>query len=256
MTNIEETGQFASSPPDPPDVPTYRAISPLAVVACVLAALSPLALAHPVLWIVPAAAVVLATWALRLISRHADRLVGRRAALAGLAIALFFGAWAPTRLALQRVVLPRQARHFAQYWFDLVRNGRVYEAHQWTRPPGFRLPSDVDLRQAYESDADAKEDLRKFLRSEPIDPLVRFGTAAEVRFVKTLDLEGNSRKSLSVLRFEIVTPRQDRPPQPVRLAVERTRVAGTGTPQWRVYSVRPPRSEVSEVDQRGSRGRR
>ena len=233
-----QTNHVRLSPGEPTDLHGYRAISPLAIAAGILALASALALAHPVLWFVPAVAVALAVAALRSISANPDTLVGRKVALAALALALFFGAWAPTRLALERVVIPRQSRHFALYWLSLVREGRLYEAHQWTKSPSLRLPADVDLREYYEADTYAKEDLGTFLSQEAVRALLKTGRGAQVRSVTTVSVETRGQESLSVLDYEIATPPQSAKRLIVRIAVQRLESAGSDAAQWRVAEVR------------------
>ena len=66
------------------------------VVTLALGALGFLALLRPVFWIVPLMAIVIGLVSLRSLATHPEQ-IGRRAVLVGLAVAVFFGAWASTR---------------------------------------------------------------------------------------------------------------------------------------------------------------
>ena len=219
------------------DSQSYRAISPLAIAACILGVASALALIHPLFWFLPVATVAVSVLALRSISRNSDALVGRKAALVGLAAAAFFGVWAPTSLALQRVVIPRHARPFAEYWLELLRDGRVHEAHQWTVGADYRLPADVDLEAFYQSDTDAKEDLKVFLDDDVLRVLLRAGRTGSPRFVRTLNVDGNGKKSQATLDFEIATNGQTAEPIDIRMEVERTLADRDRAVQWRVIQI-------------------
>ena len=232
------TGDMSLSADKFLDSQSYRAISPLAIAACILGVASALALVHPLFWFLPMATVAVSVFALRSIRRNSDALVGRKAALAGLAAAAFFGVWAPTSLALQRVVIPRHARPFAEYWLELLRDGRVQEAHQWTVAADYRLPADVDLQAFYESDSDAKEDLKVFLDDEVLRVLIRAGRTATPRFVRTVNVDGNGKKSRATLDFEVTTDNQTAEPIDIRMEIERTLADRDRAVQWRVNQVR------------------
>ena len=80
-------------------VAEYRPISGWALAALFIGLVSFVALFHPLLWSVPMAGVVVSLIALLRIS-HADvPLVGRKAALIGLAFSLLYGVAAPARVA-------------------------------------------------------------------------------------------------------------------------------------------------------------
>ena len=87
----------------------YRSVSSLAVLSLVLGLLSVTALTSPGAWLVPLPAALCAVWALHRIRQRPDELLGRKAALAGLALALSFGCWAPARYFTDRWLINRQA---------------------------------------------------------------------------------------------------------------------------------------------------
>jgi hypothetical protein len=212
----------------------YRAISPLAVVACILGAASALSLTHPLFWFLPPVTIIVSILALRSVAKNRDSLVGRKAALAGLAAATFFGVWAPTSTTMQQVLIPRHARPFANYWLDLLRDGRVQEAHQWTIMPDYRVPADFDLNEFYESDTDAKEDLEVFLDDAVIRSLVRLGRAGKPHLVRTVAVEGTGKHSRTVLDYQVTSKDPSVEPFDVRIIIERMLEPSDRSVQWRV----------------------
>jgi hypothetical protein len=227
------------SPSEAAERGQYRAISRLAVVALVLGLASALAPVHAVLWVVPAIGTAVAVAALRSISRSSQALVGRQAALAGLALAVFFGVCAPARLISQRIVTAREAREFAEYWLGLVRAGRLLEAHQWTENPLYRAAGDVDLKEFYDADRDAKQRLNELFRAEPLRTLAQQGASGELRFVRTLSAYGTTpKKARAVQHFQVRYGNSADPPLAIRMIIERTE-SENGTAQWQVMEIGP-----------------
>lgn len=179
---------FASSDPhvsslDDSPVLGYRRISVSAVIALVLGIASALALVHPFLWTVPAAAVVVAIFALRAIANESSMLTGRGLALTGLALALVFGMWAPARTLSRQWQLYHQARVFADEWLALVHEGKLYEAHQLTVPHAERQIANADLAPIYEQSADVKAGYDRFFSERPAKTLARLGKRATYTYI-------------------------------------------------------------------------
>ena len=76
--------------PDP-DLAEYRPVSGWGVAALLVGLVSAAASAHPLLWCLPLAGVVVSLIALRRIARSEIKLLGRKAALIGLAFSLIYG---------------------------------------------------------------------------------------------------------------------------------------------------------------------
>jgi hypothetical protein len=146
----------------------YRGVSLTAVIALVLGIASILALVHPLLWVVPPVAVVVALIAIRAIDAPDSNLTGRNLALVGLAIALVFGLWAPSRAITRQAKLFGQARVFADEWFELVRAGKLHEAHQLTLAPIERQKPGVSLEAAYGASAELEKMNKDFWKDTPL----------------------------------------------------------------------------------------
>ena len=106
----------------------YRPVSPLAVAALVLGICSAMALVTRFAWVVPLVAAAVAIAALADLARPGTAKAGRLLALAGLALAVGFGAQAVTGAAVDRWITSHRAGAAARAWIDAVRDGRPAEA--------------------------------------------------------------------------------------------------------------------------------
>lgn len=130
------------------ELPTYRPVSALAVLAAVAGVCSAAALVAPVLWILPLVAAGLSLAALADVGRPPVGKAGRWAALLGLALALGFGAQATVTAAATHWLMSRRAEAAATYWLDAVCAGRLADARSMASPDGEddaqRAAADVD----------------------------------------------------------------------------------------------------------------
>jgi len=106
----------------------YRPVSRLAVAALVVGACSALAVFSVVAWVLPLVGVAVAVAALWDLDRPGVLKAGRLAAVAGLALAVGFGAQAVTAALVTRVLIVRRAEATAAVWIDAVREGRAADA--------------------------------------------------------------------------------------------------------------------------------
>ena len=106
----------------------YRPVSPLAVAALALGICSAMALVTRFAWVVPLVAAAVAIAALADLARPGTAKAGRLLALAGLALAVGFGAQAVTSAAVDRWIESHRAGAAARAWIDAVRDGRPAEA--------------------------------------------------------------------------------------------------------------------------------
>jgi hypothetical protein len=180
-------------PPRPPlfdapadDLVQYRGLSSLAVAGLVVALASPLALlAGPLGWIVPVVGLVLNALALVRIARAAPALVGRKAALAGLALSALFAAAAVTQWFVGYRMLRNEAQRAAAVWFDALRQGNAQKAQQLTLDPKLRPPPDEDARDIERRDPRRRADLKNFVSQPAVRALLALGPNAQVRFYET-----------------------------------------------------------------------
>lgn len=224
----------------------YRSVSGKAVAGLVLGVLSATALIHPLLWFVPAAAAGFSLLALREIGREDNRLVGRVAALAGLALGLFFGTAAACGYYVRRAMAIDEARQTADMWFDKLQHDEPHRAHQLSIPPGERFPIDEpNLWEAYRGLPKMSAGLKEFVEKPAVAALLKLGPRAKVRYYST---EGYATggKIEGVKMLYAVTYDEGQRPRTffVQLAVVRRADAPAGQNPWYVADieggVRPP----------------
>jgi hypothetical protein len=226
------------------DIVGYSAISPAAIVALLLGVASIFAVGNLLLLIIPALAVVAAGMALLQIARSEGGVSGRWAAIAGLSLALLFASTAVARSITRAWHLRNEARTFANQWLQLVRQGRLEQAHQWHLPPDERQLAGTSLVQYYHDSPTAKEQLDQFFQATPLSRIVAAPSDAQLRYehvAEQLALDKSDRVALrymmdnaqpsaaSELRFVVV--------------VERTRSDVDSRGEWQIAAVVDPQTE-------------
>jgi len=218
---------------DDSQIAEYHAVSAAAVWALLLGLLSPLALVDPMLWAVPIVAVAMSIWALRRIARKAPLLTGRKAAIAGLLLAVLFGSAAVAdRITFHRL-LCAEARQFAEIWFDLLAAGEPEKAFQLTKLPQRRQPLDERLKELYREDHPDHSLLEEFIGRPRVDRLLAFGRNARVRRYETIGVRCFGNHDIVFLLYEIVDDEGEGESLAVALQLQRLQLDG-GVTNWRV----------------------
>lgn len=159
----------------------YSPVSALAITGLVLGLCSALALIHPVLWLIPLSAVLLACLALLKIAVASPPLLGRKAALLGLALALIFGISAPIQHWAHRRALRVDAMELADEWFTALRLNRPDYAVRLTRRPSSKA-SRAKPPMADPANQDGMlTEVRKAIHEQPMEVLLKLGKKAHVR---------------------------------------------------------------------------
>ena len=102
------------------------------MVSLFLGLASPLSLVAPLLWAIPLVGAVLAIMTIRRIASSDGALVGRLAAVIGLALCVGSLAAAASRSVVTEQVLSRQAREFATEWLGILQSGDTQTAFGYT----------------------------------------------------------------------------------------------------------------------------
>lgn len=121
----------------------YRPVSGLAVASLVAGMLSAVALINPFFWVVPLLAVGLACLGLADVSRIGAEKAGRIAAVAGLALAVGFGAQAVSSTLTRRLITTARAQEASVVWIEALRDGRVADARAMCLPDAVPNLDDV-----------------------------------------------------------------------------------------------------------------
>lgn len=117
------------------ELPTYRAISPRAVLSLICGLLSLFSLGHPFFYVFAVLAVLLGMTADRNIQRYPDMLTGRGLAKAGAAMGLIFGLGVFTITTVQGLMVSRNAASFANHFSELVKTGGIGDILLMNIPP-------------------------------------------------------------------------------------------------------------------------
>jgi hypothetical protein len=120
------------------EIPSYRAIHPLAVVSPILGALSLLSFIHLAFVVAGVAAILTGARASRTIRRMPEVLTGRGPAQAGIALGLVFSLSAITIGQVQALLLTREVRRFAETYRQVLESGDRDLTFYWTLFPAGR----------------------------------------------------------------------------------------------------------------------
>lgn len=222
----------------------YRSVSSLAVLSLVLGLLSVTALTSPGAWLVPLPAALCAVWTLHRIRQRPDELLGRKAALAGLALALCFGCWAPARYFTDRWLINRQAREFMQQWFAVVFQGDLEAAHQATLNFYLRQPEGTLLHEFYQRSPDDLKELQTFFSQGIARDVADLGPQGRVRFERNLGLLLDRNSCQIVQRFLVLRDGQAQPVAHAQVKVARDEYQGV------VYWVLLGLADAERMDER------
>lgn len=173
----------------------YRPLCLAAVVGLGLGIFSFLAFFHPVLWAWPLVSAAVCIVALVQLARS-DRLIGRKAAVWGLFLAVAFGVAAPLRMGAYYLIEQREARAFGEAWFQAVLNGDMYKAHQMSTMPLERKPIDDQLPGLYEKSPDLRSAVDTYQKAPLLATLRALGTKAVVRHYLTESCQTDGRIDL------------------------------------------------------------
>jgi hypothetical protein len=253
--------QVKFSAADEAELAAYSKPSVQAIVALLLGLLSPIALIHPLYWIVPLVTVVLSLIALRKIASSDGQLTGRTVALLALGLALLFGAWASSRHYSRQSAVFGQARQYSQAWLDLVLAGRLYEAYELhlssssRHPPGtsleeiygeISLPLEAPVNErpgGFNPTSQPKESFLHFFTTPPLSRIVTVGARGQARFAGNDQLQyDNLTHSDLIFQKYTITYDENGQQQSFGVVVALRRVVARGSTDalWYVENVSEP----------------
>lgn len=225
----------AFSDPQETQLEQYRALSSLAVVGLVLGLLSPAAILAPALWFVPFAAIPVCVLALQRIADEAPALVGRKAALVGLWLAVAFSVAAPVDWNLYRWMIRNEGRQFSTAFFDFLRENAPEKAHQLYINHYNRRPFDEHLWDSYVNDWDRYQDLKGFVALPAVRALLALGDQAQVRYYDTESQAYNAEDQFLKQVYAVTIPGQEgKQSFFVRLTLKRSPSGRSMESFWRI----------------------
>jgi hypothetical protein len=233
------------------ELPTYRAISALAILSVVCGGLAIFSFAHPIFYVFPVLSICLGIMAHRSIRRFPDMLTGSGLANAGMLLGLVFGLASGTIVTVQYLVRSRQAEKFARKYAEVLKMPTMGDVIKFTRhPEAVKDKTSAELLQEFEANrADQRHlmemmmgpmghliNLRKRLASQ--DQQVKF---VEIESVGDDDSHGTELQVFATAVFEITGPPTKEFPEPRQyaLAILKARPHGRQY-EWWTESVRFP----------------
>jgi hypothetical protein len=220
----------------------YRAVSPWAILAAVLGLATPLAWIHPLLWAVPALAVVVGAGALAQINHQSAGLIGRKAAWMGVLAGVVCGIAAPLSYAVHYIVAEREARRIGLLWFQYLQDNEPQKAQQLLEHPRKRLAPDDRIWDHLREDELSRERFDKFVRRPLIRTLLALDGRTKVRFYASEGSQSGKRLEVFHERFAVTWQDEQQPRTLlVRLDLHRVTDRLTGEVAWFV----DPQNDVS-----------
>ena len=213
----------------------YRSTDPWALIGLVLGLISPLAMLATLLLLIPPLGVLANTIALGRIRADETR-SGRGAALAGLALSVFFIALPATQALAVRVLVWRQARPTADAFFELLREQSPEKAFMLKVWPENRHAFDEGLWAFYRNNKRAQRELREFVSEPPVRTLLALGDRAQVRYYKTIGAASDEGRVVISYWYTVTYDDDDgkKTTYLLRIIMERMATHSTTLPVWRV----------------------
>ena len=224
----------------------YRPVSVWAILAFLVGLASPVALVDPLGLFVPAAGIALAAWAFHALDHADPRPTGRRWAVAGLVLSLFFAAAAPVRFVARRHALHQRACEFCEQWLAAIRQNRPWLAFELMRPAGARPALDTPLDELSKSEG-FKVGYQKFLENPVVKALFADRDGFSARFVReSLFQSYYDRDFLGETYEATFSPGRNPGRLLIRFGLERTISEKDGREQWKMADVNKPSSTEIE----------
>lgn len=222
-------------------VDDYRSVSVLAVAGLLLGLASISAWLHPLLWLVPLAAVVVSLLAFRKLALDAPNLIGWKPAAVGLALGLLCGAGAATRWALHQYLVEAEAAKVGVAWIDLVRDGRDRQVHQLSLLPIARLTA-PDIEAAYGELPDLEKEFQEFDSIAVIQRIHETPQDAQIRLYRVTDHHRVKQRDRLGTQFEVSYDKDGRRQGIlVELIMHRLVDGKTGEVTWQIIPVAEPK---------------
>jgi hypothetical protein len=125
----------------------------------------------------------------------------------------------------------------------MVLDGELHAAHQLKMLQDDRRPPGTDLAAYYESDTEANQSFREFIRHSPISDLIEMGQSAVCRFARDVQLitqrDYTGPYDRIIQHFDIESTSGEARRTRVEIELLRSRDQWSGEAQWRVQNVTP-----------------
>jgi hypothetical protein len=163
--------------------------------------------------------------------------VGRKAALLGLALSIASLTAVPAQRLSTRWWLVAEARPIAEQWFEALRQGDPFEAHELSLLPTQRMQMKVPLDQYYGGRPEAKDAFKTFLAQPLTCTLLALKDKAQTRFYETEQVEtGGDADTVQLVYAVTYQDAEGKKSFFVRMTLERIVNPDTGHGMWRILS--------------------
>lgn len=232
------------------ELPTYRAISPGAVVALICGILAILSFASWYFLAFSVAAIVVGVLAGRKIQKMPDVLTGNGIAQAGIALGLTFGLTAVTIGTVQSALRERQAATFGQAYEKVLSKGSLNDLLFYNQPPNMRkntTPDQLvnDMKKAGDKSPMADMQAAPFreVKARLNEP------GADIHFSKIESHNDDGRMLYAAALYDVHLPNRSTPgdKDAFLLAVMKGMKNEKGVYEWWVEDVRFPYKPASYV---------
>ena len=205
-TDHKTTGILSELPLDSPienELPTYRAISPRAVLSLICGVLAIFSFANPFFYVFSLLAIVLGFSADRNIRRYSDVLTGQGLAKTGVALGLVFGLGTFTITSVQGFVRTRNAESFAKYYGEVFKTGSLGDILWLGMPPAQRKgmsPEEViaKMQTSKKQDVSAYE-----MKTNPIKNLKKRLASSQDQDLHFLQIEREGAEGLTAIALAL-----------------------------------------------------
>ncbi len=231
--------------PDEEALTAYRPVSAWAIIAFLTGLASPVAFLDPLALLVPAVGIAVATWALHRLAQCDSRPTGRRWAMAGLVLCLFFAAAAPVRFVARRHALHERALAFCEQWIAAIKENRPWLAFELTRPAAARPALDTPLDELSKSEG-FRAGYQRFLDSSVVKMLLADRDGFTARYLREPLYDPRYDRDFLGELYEIrLSPGNNPARVEIWFGLERTTSDTDGREQWKMVDVgKPPSMEA------------
>jgi hypothetical protein len=217
------------------DLVEYRAVSVTALLGLLLGFSSAAAFGHPIFWAVPVVGVFLNLLALRNIANHSPPLLGRGAAIVGLALSLALGAAAATQYSVSAARSRHEAQQLGRLWLEALANHNPELALELEQLPPGRLAPGEDLRLNYRDEPVAAKALGEFTDRPLIAAMIAAGPDAQIQYLETALHQVTLHKERIRSRWRVTYERAGEPTTfYVQILLTRELLAPRRVWEWRV----------------------
>lgn len=212
----------------------YLRTTPWAIITLLLGLAASLALITPILWAVPLFTLGCGAIALRAIHQNSETVGGQRLVHVGIGLASLFLAWGMASYYVQSQMTFAHAQIHAAKWLEMLKEGKVREAHQLRRSHFERVESTVDLVEYYNR-MENREMFVTFQADPVVERLVKMGADARLTYVGNVAfLKEGATTYLATVRFRLDSASGASPPEYINVELSREYFGATKESRWAV----------------------